>query len=104
MTAVIDLFNQDLGDYIDLEKVVGLKPLAIGYTKLVFHFKFKDGARRPTAPIRQYLEWWFKNKLHGDPGPFSNEGVEAQVWWVSLAVEIKEDRDRASGGHAAGYG
>jgi hypothetical protein len=97
MTGVIDLFSHDLGGYLDLEKVVGLKPQSIGYTRLVFHFKFKKTTPASTEPIRTYLEWWFKNKLHGDIGPFSNEGVENQIWWVTLAVEIKEDRDRNPG-------
>lgn len=96
MTGVIDLFTLDLNAFIDLHEVVGLKPRGIGYTSLVFKFKFRSSLK--SSELRKYMIWWFKTKLHGEVGPFSNEGVEKQVWWVTLAVEIKEDRDRVAGG------
>jgi hypothetical protein len=103
MTGVTDLFNEDLGGYIDLDSIVGLKPHALGYTTLVFRFRYKKTTTASTEPIKLYLLWWFKNKLHGDVGPYSNDEVEDQVWWVKISVEIKEDRDGNYGDHASGH-
>lgn len=90
MLSVIALFDADLADYISLEEVVGLKPLAIGYTTLVFKFSYRNPSS--AEPIKQYLLWWFKTKLHGEVGSYSSNEAEEQVWWVKVAVEIKEDR------------
>lgn len=90
-SAVIDLFLHDLEGYLVLDKLIGMNPQSVGYNTLVFHFHLLAKGPASTEPIQRYLQWWFKNKLHGKVLKF-NEGEE-QVWWVSTAVEIKEDRD-----------
>jgi hypothetical protein len=96
MRAVEELFELDLGHHIFLDKLVGMRPGSLGYSTLVFYFRHCVHQKREIgteAREREYLKWWFENKLNGAVGPYSKIGLIDQVWWVRVPVEIKEDRE-----------
>jgi hypothetical protein len=99
MSGVTELFQTDIA-HVRLHKIVGMKPGSLGYRSLVFYFQHRPIRRindmvlqvATEEQVRKYLKWWFENKLNGIVGPCSDPGVEDQVWWVRVPIEIKEDR------------